>query len=296
MRTNIIYNKDCIEGMKELPDESVDMILCDLPYGTTCAKWDTIINLDKLWEQYKRIIKPRGTIVLTSCQPFTSKLVMSNLEMFKYEWVWYKTDSAGFFNAKNCPVKKHENILVFSKGTIANCSPKLMKYNPQGLTPTRIKRKNSNRTDQIIGERPSRKEDYIQTMTNYPVSVIYFKNDKLGIHDVSKPVALFEYLIKTYSNEGNLILDNCMGSGTTAIACINTNRQFIGFEIDPQYYKISLDRLSDKTSTLPNGNPNGEFNKDLTATQQVATPKCPPDTSLNPNIKSNLGFPSQSLK
>jgi len=231
--------------MKDTPDKSIDMILCDLPYGTTACKWDTIIPFEPLWEQYKRIIKDNGAIVLTASQPFTSALVMSNIKMFKYEWIWYKTDSAGFFNAKNCPVKKHENILIFSKGTIANCSPRLMKYYPRDLTPTRVKRANSNKSDGIIGNRPSRKDNYIQTLTNYPVSVIYFQNDKLGIHDVSKPVALFEYLIKTYTNEGDTVLDNCMGSGTTGVACKNLNRNFIGIELDPEYFKIAEKRIKE---------------------------------------------------
>jgi len=231
--------------MKDIPDKSIDMILCDLPYGTTACKWDTIIPFEPLWEQYKRIIKDNGAIVLTASQPFTSALVMSNIKMFKYEWIWYKTDSAGFFNAKNCPVKKHENILIFSKGTIANCSPRLMKYYPRDLTPTRVKRANSNKSDGIIGNRPSRKDNYIQTLTNYPVSVIYFQNDKLGIHDVSKPVALFEYLIKTYTNEGDTVLDNCMGSGTTGVACKNLNRNFIGIELDPEYFKIAEKRIKE---------------------------------------------------
>ena len=231
--------------MKDIPDKSIDMILCDLPYGTTACKWDTIIPFEPLWEQYKRIIKDNGAIVLTASQPFTSALVMSNIKMFKYEWIWYKTDSAGFFNAKNCPVKKHENILIFSKGTIANCSPRLMKYYPRDLTPTRVKIANSNKSDGIIGNRPSRKDNYIQTLTNYPVSVIYFQNDKLGIHDVSKPVALFEYLIKTYTNEGDTVLDNCMGSGTTGVACKNLNRNFIGIELDSEYFKIAEKRINE---------------------------------------------------
>ena len=245
METNKIYQGDCLELMKQIEDKSIDLILCDLPYGTTSAKWDVLIDLNKLWKEYNRIIKDNGAIVLTSVQPFSSKLVISNLEMFKYEWIWYKTDSAGFFNAKNCPVKKHENVLIFSKGTIANCSPRLMKYYPQDLTPTRIKRANSNRSDGIIGSRPSRKDNYIQTLTNYPVSVIYFQNDKLEIHDVSKPVALFEYLIKTYTNEGDLVLDNCIGSGTTAVACINTNRNFIGMELEQKYVDIANKRIEE---------------------------------------------------
>ena len=248
LEINKIHQGDCLEVMKQIKDKSVDMILCDLPYGTTNSKWDFPIDLNKLWMQYIRIIKKDGAIVLTAVQPFASKLTLSGIDWFKYEWIWEKTDSAGFFNAKNCPVKKHEQILVFSRGTVANGSKNLMKYYPQGLTPTKIKRKsNNNSGNSIIGKRPSRK-DYIQTMTNYPTSILFFKNDKLKIHDVSKPVSLFEYLIKTYTNEGDLVLDNCIGSGTTAVACINTKRNFIGIELLEEYCKIAEDRIQKELS------------------------------------------------
>ena len=291
MKTNIIYNKDCIEGMKELPDESVDMILCDLPYGTTQNEWDKVLPLDELWKQYKRILKNNGAIVLTSQQPFTSKLIMSNIQMFKYNWHWNKVKPSSFFNAKNAPMKKTEDICVFSFGNIANGSKNLMKYNPQGLMECgkiRPPKNDSVPSQSTIGKRPSRANSYKQEFTNYPCDLIEFSFEQNPIHPTQKPVALFEYLIKTYTNEGEIVLDNCMGSGTTAIACINTNRQFIGYEIDTQYYKLSLERLSDKTSTLPTAIPTGEFNKDLTATQQVASPKSASQTSLNPDIIRNL--------
>jgi len=250
MKTNIsvirIYNKDCIEGMKELPDKSVNLILCDLPYGTTACKWDIIIPLDKLWEQYKRIIKDRGAIVLTASQPFTSILVNSNIKMFKYEWIWEKSKGVGFLNAKNAPLKFHENILVFSKGVTANRSNRNMIYFPQGLVKSeRVRNYSEKDKNSVVGTRPSRvNTNYTQQLEGYPKSVLKFKNHIKQLHPTQKPVSLFEYLIKTYTNEGEIVLDNCMGSGTTAMACINTNRQFIGYEIDSQYYKLSLNRLN----------------------------------------------------
>jgi site-specific DNA-methyltransferase (adenine-specific) len=246
MKTNIIYNKDCIEGMKKLPDESVDMILCDLPYGTTNCKWDKVLPLDELWKQYKRILKEDGVVVLTASQPFTTDLINSNRDWFRYCWVWKKSRPSGFLLAKKMPMKEHEDIVVFYK--------KASKYFPQGLkdcciNQTRKASRNKGYTNVEDGGKK-----LIQTKTNYPRSVLSFSSGhNTNIHPTQKPVSLFEYLIKTYTNEGELVLDNCIGSGTTAIACINTNRQFIGYEIDPQYYKISLERLSDKTSTSPNG-------------------------------------------
>ena len=235
MKINKIYNEDCLEGMKRIADGSIDMILCDLPYGVVRCKWDTVIPFEPLWEQYKRVIKPNGAIVLTAQTPFDKVLGCSNLEMLKYEWIWQKTESTGFLNAKKMPLKKHENVLVFYK--------KQPIYNPQMTEGKPYKYKkdcissenygNSNGTDLIInnGKR-------------YPVSIIEFKKDK-GLHPTQKPVALFEYLIKTYTDPGELVLDNCMGSGTTAIACMNTQRNFIGFEMDKGYYDIACKRIED---------------------------------------------------
>ena len=228
-----IKQGDCLELMKEIPDESIDMILCDLPYGTTKNKWDSVIPLNKLWKQYERIIKDNGAIVLFSQMPFSAELVHSNLKLFKYEWIWQKDNGTGFLNAKKMPLKIHENILVFYK--------KLPLYNPQmrtGFKPYKCKQ----------GRHSTNYGAYEQghiTESNgerYPIDIIKFKKDS-GLHPTQKPVELLEYLIKTYTNEGETVLDNCMGSGSTGIACINTNRNFIGYELDEHYFQIAKERL-----------------------------------------------------
>ena len=243
---NKIYNEDCLEGMKKIPDGSVDMILCDLPYGTTACTWDEIIPFKPLWEQYERVIKDNGAIVLTASQPFTSALTMSNPDLFKYEWIWEKNRTVGFLNAKNAPLKKHEGVLVFSKGTIANGSKRRMNYFPQGLKViNKVKNSVKQNNDTVVGSRPSRNKTYIAKHSGYPNSILNFNNEPKQIHPTQKPVALFEYLIKTYTNKGDTVLDNCMGSGTTAIACLNTERNFIGFELNEEYYNMSLKRISE---------------------------------------------------
>lgn len=224
---------DCLELMKNIPDKSIDMILCDLPYGTTRNKWDSTISLDKLWEQYERIIKDNGVIALFSQMPFTAELVHSNLNLFKYEWIWKKDNGTGFLNAKKMPLKIHENIEIFYK--------KLPMYNPQmrtGFKPYSVKqgRHSSNYGNYEEGHLT------ISGGERYPIDVIKYKKDS-GFHPTQKPVALLEYLIKTYTNENDLVLDNCMGSGSTGIACINTNRNFIGIEIDEHYFKIAKERI-----------------------------------------------------
>ena len=235
---------DCLERMKEIPDGSVDMILADPPYGTTACKWDVVIPFEQMWEHYKRIIKPRGAIVLTATQPFTSALVMSNLEWFKYAWVWDKGKCSGFLNAKNAPMKRCEDVLVFSNGTIANKSAKLMPYNPQGLEPCLIKRKDSNRKkDSTTGTRPSRGE-WEQKFTNYPSTLLPIQFETKPTHPTQKPVALMEYMIKTYTTEGETVLDFTMGSGTTGVACKNLNRKFIGIELDEKYFNIAKERIT----------------------------------------------------
>ena len=210
LKINEVHQGDCLELMKLIPDKSIDAIISDPPYGTTACKWDTIIPFEPLWEQYKRIIKDNGAIVLTASQPFTSALVMSNIKMFKYEWVWEKNTGAGFIHAKNRPLKKHENVLVFSKGSMGHLSQlgeKRLIYNPQGLIKETTIRKNGV-SGTTIGKRPSHKDNNISEYKNYPNSILVFKNDR-GLHPTQKPVALFEYLIKTYTNEGDIVLDNC---------------------------------------------------------------------------------------
>ena len=239
-----IHCGDCLELMKEIPDKSVDMILCDLPYGTTACKWDQVIPFEPLWEEYKRIIKEHGAIVLSATQPFTSMLIVSNIKMFKYCWIWEKSVIGNIFNCKNSPQKNYEDIAVFSNASIANCAKSMMIYNPQGLKKINTIRKNAiSRESDTIGTRPSRKGDYVQQFTCYPRQILNFKNDT-GYHPTQKPVALFEYLIKTYTNEGDLVLDNCIGSGTTAVAAINTNRHFIGIEKEPKYVEIARKRIA----------------------------------------------------
>ena len=234
---------DCLERMKEIPDGSVDMILTDPPYGTTACKWDSIIPVEPMWEQLKRIIKPRGAIVLTASQPFTTKLIASNMEMFKYCWVWDKRSVGGFTSAKLKPLKLFEDVVVFSSGKTANCSRDNMPYFPQGLIETYKVTKQKPATSPTGYLRPSAKGTYIQTHTNYPKQLIVFKLDKGRQHPTQKPVALMEYLIKTYTNENETVLDFTMGSGTTGVACVNTNRDFIGIELDKNYFRVAKDRI-----------------------------------------------------
>jgi len=228
-----VLQGDCLELMKDIPDGSVDMILADLPYGTTACKWDTIIPFEPLWEQYKRIIKPNGAIVLTASQPFTSALVMSNPKMFKYSWIWVKSNVSGFANAKKRPLKKYEDVLVFSKLTPP--------YHPQGLRRLAVPRVRKAKVGDTVGGNGFY-DGYVQQYTNYPINVLEFANDR-KLHPTQKPVALFEYLIKTYTNEGDLVLDNVAGSGTTGVACQNLNRNFILMEQEPEYVEIIKQRL-----------------------------------------------------
>ena len=322
---NKIYNEDCLEGMKRIPDKSVDMILCDLPYGTTACKWDTIIPFDPLWEQYERVIKDNGAIVLTASQPFTSSLVMSNPDKFRYSIVWEKEQGVNFLSAKKQPMKVHEDILVFYDD-IATIKGKSLEFKTlrdyfnsekekSGLTtkefnevlgnymsshyftngiqwtlPTeenysklqstgffkksydelkniydsienkigglRYFPQMKNGKPYISGKGDSGevtgKVEKIQTKnkgTRYPRSVVQFKRET-GLHPTQKPVALFEYLIKTYTNYGETVLDNCIGSGTTAIACLNTNRNFIGFEMGKEYFEIAQNRIKERQNEI----------------------------------------------
>ncbi len=241
---NTVIQGDCLEVMKDIPDGSVDMILADLPYGTTACKWDTIIPFEPLWEQYKRVIKPNGAIVLTASQPFTSALVMSCPDLFKYEWIWQKNNPTGFQTVKTQPMKEHENICIFSKGTVASGSPRNMKYYAQGLIESGLS-KTVGTKPKYIGARPNQDgKEYTQEFTNYPRTIQKFSRDIKTIHPTQKPVALFEYLIKTYTNDGDIVLDNVAGSGTTGVACKNTNRNYILIEKEQEYIDIINKRLS----------------------------------------------------
>lgn len=236
MKTNTVIQGDCLELMKDIPDGSVDMILADLPYGTTACKWDTIIPFEPLWEQYKRIIKPNGAIVLTASQPFTSALVMSNPRMFKYEWIWEKHQGTNPMSAKFSPLKSHENIVVFAKNKTV--------YNPQMEIGKPYSGFNSNKVQSEVygGGRSVHRDN--KDGSRYPKTVLRFTKDKgKRSHPTQKPVALFEYLIKTYTNEGDLVLDNVAGSGTTGVAAKNLNRNYILIEQDADYVKIIKERL-----------------------------------------------------
>ena len=243
-----LYNGDCLKVMDKLIEEGVkvDCILTDVPYGTTACKWDTIIPFEPMWERIKKLIKDNGAIVLFGSQPFTSALISSNFEMFKYEWVWIKSRTVGFLNAKNAPLKKHENILVFSKGKTSNGNKNNMIYNPQGLIEINKKKKSVNQgNNTIVGNRPSRNKEYICKYKGYPNSLLEFKNESKQVHPTQKPTDLLEYLIKTYTNENELVLDFTMGSGSTGVACANTNRKFIGIELDKNYFNIAKQRIEE---------------------------------------------------
>jgi len=239
---------DCLEGMRLIADASVDMILCDLPYGTTQNKWDSVIPFDPLWEQYRRVIKSNGAIVLTASQPFTSELVTSNREWFKYEWIWVKNQPSGIGIAKYQPMRNHEHILVFARGRTVYIKQETRSL----ITDRKLGRSNgkfhsnSQANTGIVTKKPSNPDNILLETVN-PRTVLHFPiepNAKGKLHPTQKPVALFEYLVQTYTNPGDLVLDNCMGSGTTAIACLNTGRNYIGFENNEVYYETTLKRIA----------------------------------------------------
>lgn len=237
---------DCFEHMATIPSGSVDMILCDLPYGTTACSWDSVLPFDQLWAEYWRIAKPNAAVVLTASQPFTSALVMSAAREFKYAWSWVKSRATGHVHAKNKPMKMHEDVLVFSTGTTihASQSTRRMVYNPQGLIhlDTPIARKGAKGSMSVMAPRKSHR-DYEVDVSGYPTSVLRVASQGSTFHPTQKPVALFEYLIRTYTNEGDIVLDNCAGSGTTAIAAENAGRRWICIERDPDYYAKAVDRV-----------------------------------------------------
>ena len=238
---------DCIERMKEIDAGSVDMVLADPPYGTTACKWDSVIPLEPMWEQLKRIIKPNGAIVMTASQPFTSKLVMSNPRWFKYCWVWEKDNASNFFAAKFQPLNNTEDVIVFSSGGCNNGTKAPVAYFPQGVEDCRKEIVNGKSVGGLVGKahKTAMKEGkrYTQSKTGYPKKVIKFNRDKGAVHPTQKPVALMEYLIKTYTNEGDTVLDFTMGSGSTGVAAANNNRNFIGIELDPEYFAIASSRI-----------------------------------------------------
>jgi site-specific DNA-methyltransferase (adenine-specific) len=244
-RGGSLWLGDCLELMRDIPDGSVDMVLCDLPYGTTACKWDSVIPFEPLWEQYWRVCKPNAAVVLTASQPFTTALIGSQIVNFKYCWVWEKSRPGDIFNAKNKPLKAHEDVCVFSIGATANGSNRKMPYNPQDVGVGGVTTNNPDDKEYAFkGFRPSHAKAHVTHGSNYPRSVIKFPNpNKGGIHPTQKPVDLFEYLICTYTDPGMLVLDNCSGSGTTAIAAIQSDRRWLCIERDPEYFLKSMLRI-----------------------------------------------------
>lgn len=236
--TNNVFSGDCLEIMPMIPDKCIDLILCDLPYAATHNQWDSIIPFPKLWEQYKRIIKDNGAILLYASGKFAYHVMNSNPQWYKYDWVWLKNNVTNFPNAKKQPLRKHEQILVFYK--------KQPTYHPQGLMELTTPRKRQH-SDDKIGESfrcAALDRPFIQTHSNYPNALLKFDRDKDCFHPTQKPIALNEYLINTYSNPGDLVLDNCAGAGSTLLAAINTGRNYCGIEKEERYYQIINDRLN----------------------------------------------------
>ncbi|NLK47154.1 MAG: site-specific DNA-methyltransferase [Treponema sp.] len=234
-KIKLLYG-DCLELMKDIPSGSVDMVLCDLPYGTTCCKWDSLIPFEPLWEQYNRVTKENAAIVLFSQMPFTSDLIQSNRKQFRYEWIWIKSNATGFLNAKKMPLKKHENILVFYK--------KLPLYNPQFTKGTPY-RSRLPVCSSIYGFKEIAGGVKEYSDRRYPNDILMFPRGKnTGLHPTQKPVELLEYLIKTYTNERETVMDNTMGSGSAGVACVNTGRSFIGIEKDMHYFGIAQKRIT----------------------------------------------------
>ena len=246
---------DCLELMKNIPDGSVDLVLTDPPYGTTACKWDSVIPFEPMWKQLNRIIKSNGAICLFGGEPFSSALRMSNIGMFKYDWIWIKNNAVGFVNAKLKPMNKHEIISVFSSGKTSNGNKNNMPYFPQGLALFNKEVRSGNKKGKENSYwRPSLKssngDGYIQKYTNYPTTVLQFDKVHKAVHPTQKPVALLEYLIRTYTNDGETVLDFTMGSGSTGVACVNTNRHFIGIELDEGYFNTAKKRIEEAVNDL----------------------------------------------
>lgn len=236
-----LWNGDCLQLMKDIPDHTVDLILCDLPYGTTSNKWDCIIPFDELWAEYNRVLKENGVVALTASQPFTSKLVCSNMEMFMHEWIWIKNRGSNFANTVREPMKEHESILIFSKGKWTY-NKQMQERAESGKNRANYNVKFETRSDNYR-EFDTRETNTISEL-RVPSSWQKF-NTETGLHPTQKPVALMEYIIRTYTNEGDTVLDNCMGSGSTGVASVNLNRNFIGIELDSTYFEIASNRIGE---------------------------------------------------
>lgn len=253
-----LYRGDCLKVMKKIPNNSVDLILCDLPYGTTGIKWDKVIPYKELFKEYERVLTSNGNIVLFGSEPFSTKLRNAGKDYYKYDLYWIKNRVTGFANAKIMPLKNIELISVFSKGSISHegKSKNKMVYNPQGLKKVSLKKENHKRTDKSFTKQSLSKtisssdKEYVQEYTNYPTMVLTFDSCQGEFHPTQKPIQLLEYLIKTFSNEKATVLDNTMGSGSTGVACQNINRKFIGIEMDKKYFKIACERIRSNKGTF----------------------------------------------
>lgn len=254
-----IYNEDCLVGMKRIPDGSIDCIICDLPYGKltdkTRARWDVDLDYNALFMEYRRLIKPNGVICLHGNEPFSSFLRMGMIDIYKYDIKWIKSKTTGFANANYRPMNKYEDIMVFSfANASAGGKSNPMTYNPQGLVVSGKVKKNSSKRQGLVGRSTNNlgsgnsllndNTEYVQKFTNYPSNVVHFSNPEKYFHPTQKPLELVRYLVKTYSNEGDLVLDNCIGSGTTAVACVKENRHFIGFELDKNFFDLAVERVN----------------------------------------------------
>ncbi len=243
-----LYQGDCLELMKDIPDKSIDMILCDLPYGTSSSSWDNRLPIERLWMEYKRIIRDNRCVVLFAQQPFTSLLICSNIDWWKYNWIWEKDNATNFLNSHYQPMKITEDICVFGDGATSYSKVDSLFYNPQmeDGKPYTIS-SGKHKSDGSVHRAGYCVDGYLTVNEGkrYPKNLIKFNRDKDKFHPTQKPVALCEYLIRTYTNEGDVVLDNCMGSGTTGVACVNTGRKFIGMELNREYYDIACNRIKE---------------------------------------------------
>lgn len=252
MNKQELYCGDCLAVMPSIPDSSIDLVLCDLPYGTSVVhKWNKALPLEKLWKEYERIIKPNGVICLFGTQPFTSQLICSNIKLFRYLWLWKKETPTGFLNANYKPLNAIEEIAVFSKAKVGSLSKNPIPYHPptlKAIDKTKTN-KTGNKWRSAMGYKSEHNQlnsgtEYVQKFTNYPTTILEYAREKEQIHPTQKPTDLLEFLIKTYTNENDVVLDNCMGSGSTGVACINTNRRFIGIEKERYYYDLARSRIA----------------------------------------------------
>jgi site-specific DNA-methyltransferase (adenine-specific) len=297
IETNKVYKMEALELLKQLPDNSIDLVLTDPPYNMTALKWDKEIDLEELWKEFKRVGKENCAFIFMASQPFTSILVTSNLSMFKHEWIWEKQKASNFLSMKYCPAKYHENIIVFCKGK--------PKYIPQKwyVEESQIDKRKTRNSHFVKGDSHVGniiRTRYVDDGSRYPKSVIFFPKKTNGNkHPTQKPIKLMEYLVKTYTDEKDVVLDCFVGSGTTAVACKKLNRNFICSDINEDYVKIAESRLSETAPVVTLASPTfpteKAINKDLTA-QDKPSPKCPSDTSLNPDIIGNFKNPLVSLE